>query len=520
MGAAASLSGCADAGGCIVPEGCQGWTKSLGKGCFQYNMTPACYPPTDPANPIRPADFQGPFVEFELPQPRPGERWPVERRLWSKIGPKDPLIDDLRKGYCMLRSFSNEDHRSLIRQTWLHDYFCGAGDLHRTWGFLPWHRGFIYFHERILASVLCKPEFRLPVWDWENDRRIPQFYLDLGLPDFLHGGWDRTPPADPNHLHPPLIDDCILEGWLLSDQFEDYCGRENGSPPGHAVSGPHGNVHNGLVGGAMASPPVAAADPVFYVHHTNMDRYWWSWSKFYKNLQPTAGFWEQSFFYYDERQQLVHVKASQLRDEAALGYSYKQPKGLCDWGRLDLLNQAGPQLKHLAVAAFMAARKDLKGAAHAGEAEIAKFAGELKSSHVELAKMLPNPCSSGLTLTIGGTVDKVQPGVYYLVQVRHETGNDGYTVGGFGLFSGHDHDTAGPQEVFVTCCLEPDACDALLHWTGPMKFVYGIPFLTYNTIAQVIGTITVLDLKLFVTKSMLSAIDDAKALVARLHVEL
>lgn len=41
-------------------------------------------------------------------------------------------------------------------------------------------------------------------------------------------------------------------------------------------------VHDGIhvwVGGAMSSIPTPPADPLFWTHHANIDRLWWTWQQ-------------------------------------------------------------------------------------------------------------------------------------------------------------------------------------------------------------------------------------------------
>jgi tyrosinase len=45
------------------------------------------------------------------------------------------------------------------------------------------------------------------------------------------------------------------------------------APP---MNGVHGAVHI-WVGGTMSDPSTAAADPIFWMHHANLDRLWWQW---------------------------------------------------------------------------------------------------------------------------------------------------------------------------------------------------------------------------------------------------
>jgi tyrosinase len=45
------------------------------------------------------------------------------------------------------------------------------------------------------------------------------------------------------------------------------------TPP---INGIHGSVHI-WVGGTMSDASVSPADPVFWLHHANLDRLWWVW---------------------------------------------------------------------------------------------------------------------------------------------------------------------------------------------------------------------------------------------------
>ena len=40
--------------------------------------------------------------------------------------------------------------------------------IHFSWLFLPWHRWYLFFHERILASLVQDPSFSLVFWNWDD----------------------------------------------------------------------------------------------------------------------------------------------------------------------------------------------------------------------------------------------------------------------------------------------------------------------------------------------------------------
>jgi tyrosinase len=48
----------------------------------------------------------------------------------------------------------------------------------------------------------------------------------------------------------------------------------------------HGAVHV-WVGGNMGYIPTAPSDPIFWMHHANVDRLWWQWQQAHPGLNPT-----------------------------------------------------------------------------------------------------------------------------------------------------------------------------------------------------------------------------------------
>jgi len=54
-----------------------------------------------------------------------------------------------------------------------------------------------------------------------------------------------------------------------------------------ALNGPHGSVH-GTVGGQMLSVARAGFDPIFYLHHSNVDRLWWNWQQTHPGVTMPA----------------------------------------------------------------------------------------------------------------------------------------------------------------------------------------------------------------------------------------
>lgn len=74
--------------------------------------------------------------------------------------------------------------------------------VHFSWLFLPWHRWYLYFHERILASLVGDPGFSLLYWNWDD-----QINGGNVMPDMFtrNGTAIYDPKRNPAHLPPFLV---------------------------------------------------------------------------------------------------------------------------------------------------------------------------------------------------------------------------------------------------------------------------------------------------------------------------
>ncbi len=187
-------------------------------------------------------------------------------------------------------------------------YFAGLHGLplpsfceHGTLLFLPWHRAYLYFFELALREI--EPTAFVPWWDWtsavSHTEGLPGAYTDAAADNPLAAGpmWlpaadvalvaSRMPQAIDLTTTPPRTrrrpgQPGFLPSWrtpgrgedwfnvdlvLSASSFEDFSMR---------MEDIHGGMHV-WTGGSMGQVPVAAFDPIFWTHHTMVDRLWYLW---------------------------------------------------------------------------------------------------------------------------------------------------------------------------------------------------------------------------------------------------
>jgi tyrosinase len=222
-----------------------------------------------------------------------------------------------------------DPRRGLAQEAWNTCQPHGSGSDRMM--FLPWHRMFVYFYERILRSILNDPSFALPYWNYSPDsgfpfqRSIPPQFRSASDP--LYGvlyrssrksGINTGRPIDKGQesskrLH--LVSSLSQTGYAPQGAISGFCNRLN--------SHLHANVH-GLVGNSQGMGDIkwAGNDPLFWMHHSNIDRIWESWNAA-GHGNPTSETWlGKSFVFADEVGQRVVATVRDFVDPTALGYAY------------------------------------------------------------------------------------------------------------------------------------------------------------------------------------------------------
>ena len=190
--------------------------------------------------------------------------------------------------------------------------------------FLPWHRMYVFFFERMIQKVSGNANFALPYWDYTNtSSRLPnQFINPANATNPLFRQNRRTSVNAGGAI------DAGAPGLLNLDALKQCTYTRLGSAiPGfnmHLDQNLHGNVHV-RVGNqfGMGDVPWAANDPIFWLHHCNIDRLWASWNAAGRKNPNTPGWLNQKFTFADENGVRVVGTVNNFKDITPLRYKYE-----------------------------------------------------------------------------------------------------------------------------------------------------------------------------------------------------
>ena len=159
--------------------------------------------------------------------------------------------------------------------------------------FLPFHRLHMHAHEKLLREE-CGYKGAQPYWDEEQDAG---HFSTSSVFDPVYGfGGDGVGPnncittgrfanytlhtgpgyANTEHCIDRKIDD-PTSALTASSYVNECLALPDYAAAWPCIAGsPHAGGHNG-VGGEMSNPISSPGDPLFYLHHTFIDRVWWRW---------------------------------------------------------------------------------------------------------------------------------------------------------------------------------------------------------------------------------------------------
>ena len=201
-------------------------------------------------------------------------------------------------------------------------------------------------YERVIRDITKNQGFALPYWDWTSNPTMPDVFLQPKTPDGKNNPlyvndrafgatWKRTwPPRKP--MPADVVGPTVLQQILASTDYEEFGtsrpdGQDNLDPSwvvgGGGVQGvlegtAHNLVHNNI-GGWMPSA-LSPRDPIFFMHHCNLDRIWAVWNAA-GNANSSEQLWTDMPFtnnFFNPDGSFYSPKVSDLFTPETLGYTY------------------------------------------------------------------------------------------------------------------------------------------------------------------------------------------------------
>src|SRR5262249_24932361 len=207
------------------------------------------------------------------------------RRPIGTMQANDPILASYRLAVERMKALPDSDPRNWDRSAQIRNDTCQRGN----WFFLPWHRAYLVVCERACRLISGNENFALPYWDWTEQRQMPAAFTAQTIGGRANALLDTTREMRPNtSLRVSAVGPQGSTRILAQTNFEN-CGstRPTGQNSTEArwlrtagrstalEAGPHNSTHATIGGdmGDMLSP----LDPIFWLHHANVDRMWARW---------------------------------------------------------------------------------------------------------------------------------------------------------------------------------------------------------------------------------------------------
>ncbi|HEU0135148.1 MAG TPA: tyrosinase family protein, partial [Allosphingosinicella sp.] len=351
---------------------------------------------------------------------------PTLRRNASTMAANDPILRGYRKAILAMRALPNNNPCSWFYQAAIH----GTTDPANlpSWNtchtdptfFWAWHRMYLYWFERIVRKYSGMYDWAIPFWDWTNpaERALPAQFRVASSPLFEAS---RSAPVNAGTPLSAGLAGSVSNAMTLLDYFSTQS----------SINGPHGSVHV-TVGGKMSSVTSAAQDPIFWAHHSFVDRIWNMWLAQGGGRSSPVGdsVWRnKTYTFFDECCQPVQMKGCDVvRAAQQLSYAYE--------GEPPQVNQYCP-LKWVAQLAEVALLSQAKLGLVLGATPVRTplVPREARDGGRRIAEIARSGRQT-VALRIGGVEAEAQPGISWEVHVgpRGSAPDSKSLVGVFGLF--------------------------------------------------------------------------------------
>jgi tyrosinase len=288
----------------------------------------------------------------------------VRKDVW-RLAAGDKTLEWYGKAIAEMKKRPIADPASWRYQAAIHGYlrdmdpYAAAGDVlpsagdqgkfwnqcqHSSWFFIPWHRGYLLQFEAICLGHIRRlggpADWALPYWNYSavtrNARLLPTAFRSSrvgGNPNPLFVPGRNTDAGGNSGISSADVSlNCLNRTKFVGTSTGGSQGfggpqtgfNHGGGPMGALEATPHGNVHV-RIGGFMSEFETAGLDPIFWLHHCNIDRLWEVWRDRPTSLgDPTQTSWKTTkFALHDPAGTVVAFTSKEMISTTALGYRYQ-----------------------------------------------------------------------------------------------------------------------------------------------------------------------------------------------------
>lgn len=244
---------------------------------------------------------------------------PVRRNI-AHLAANDPIVETYKAAVTQMKALPSTNRLSWHYQATIHNDHCPHGN----WFFLPWHRAYLYYFERICRKLGGNNDFALPYWNWTQQPSIPSHFWGSGNPLL---DTTRIATASDTALA-EFVGQPVMDNILDEPNFLLFGSGMSSTQRGFASYGqlegtPHNYIH-GFVGGDMGAF-MSPLDPVFWCHHNMVDCCWVDWNLVRHHDNTNDSTWMNFTFsdFVDENDNPVDVKVVTTLLMPILSYQFE-----------------------------------------------------------------------------------------------------------------------------------------------------------------------------------------------------
>ena len=249
---------------------------------------------------------------------------PVRKDI-ATLAANDPVLQAYRDAVAQMQGLPAGDPRNWTKQAEIHLNTCPHGN----WFFLPWHRAYLIALDDIVRTLTGDANFSMPYWNWTCQRSVPPPFWQAG--SVLN--YSPRSATSSSQASTAVVGTSNMNTILAETDFQLFASgaatalRGGGGFQGALEQGPHNYIH-GFVGGTMGTY-MSPLDPIFWLHHCNIDRVWFDWNSAgnANTSDPVYTNFQLNNLFVDGNGQPMDFQVGSLVLAPLITYRYAAPQG-------------------------------------------------------------------------------------------------------------------------------------------------------------------------------------------------